>query len=32
MNAKQLKELFALAIIGDGVLAAVFPKEHMLLW
>lgn len=32
MNAKQLKELLALAMIGEGVLATVYPREHMLLW
>jgi hypothetical protein len=32
MISKQLKELCALALVGDGVLTAVDPKRHLNLW
>ena len=29
---KQLKELLAIVVIGDGVLGLVAPRRHSLLW
>lgn len=32
MNAARLKELLALAMIGEGVVAMLYPRQHALLW
>ena len=32
MNKERLKELAAMAMIGDGVLALLYPQRHMALW
>jgi hypothetical protein len=32
LNARRWKELVAISMIGEGVLAALFPIEHMKLW
>jgi hypothetical protein len=32
MNALRWKELLAIGMIGEGVLAALFPVEHLNLW
>ena len=30
--ARRLKETFAILTVGDGIIAAIFPTEHSLLW
>lgn len=32
MWARRLKETFAIATIGDGVIELLAPREHSLLW
>lgn len=32
MAARRLKELGAIALIGDGVVGLVAPRRHSLLW
>ncbi len=32
MWARRLKETFAIATIGDGVIQLLAPREHSLLW
>ena len=32
MLGKHLKELVAILLIGEGVIALLFPKQHVLLW
>lgn len=32
MNELRWKELFAIGMIGEGVLATLFPVEHLKLW
>jgi hypothetical protein len=32
MYARQLKELLGLAMIGEGVMATLFPSKYMMLW
>ena len=30
--ARRLKETFAILTVGDGIVEAIFPTEHSLLW
>jgi hypothetical protein len=32
MNARRWKELIAISMIGEGMLATFFPDEHLSLW
>jgi hypothetical protein len=32
MNARRWKELLAIGMVGEGVLAMFFPTEHLSLW
>jgi hypothetical protein len=32
MDKQRMKELFALAIVGDSVLTAIEPTRHLTLW
>ncbi len=32
MLEKRLAEVLAMAMIGDGVLALLFPRKHVALW
>ena len=32
MLNRRMKELLAMLIIGDGILAVLFPRRHCLLW
>ena len=29
---KRIKELLAITMIGEGLLAVIYPKRHLLLW
>jgi hypothetical protein len=32
MVGRRLKEIAAMAIIGEGIIGALYPRRHMLLW
>jgi hypothetical protein len=32
VKTRNLKELCALTLVGDGVLTAIQPKRHLMLW
>ena len=32
MVVRRLKEIAAMTIIGEGIIAAVYPRRHVLLW
>ena len=32
MLSRRMKELLAMLIIGDGIIALLFPRRHCLLW
>ena len=32
MNKRNLKEICALTLVGDGILTAIDPKRHLTMW